>query len=381
MFEPIIRLISGKLKNEVDEIYANRIIRTFAISLISVFIPIFLLKHNFSLRLAILYIFYMFFFLLVFSFVVVRLQKRIGLKHCLFISIFFLAIYLSLILFLSDVISGFSPIMKSIYVFLLGLTLGLNLAFYWMPINILFSSDVKDHIGINVGLLAALPSLTAGIAPLIGGLIITHNVNVLMIITLVLLIISIMPLFFTKEKKYAKMVNINKSMIKNNKGLILGYIIQGAVTSMMWLWAIIVFRLIGTYMSVAYISTLESLSIALVSIGIGLAIEKYNKTRLFRIGVVFNSVVYILVFFVVNSKNVYLLSILMGSIIGMYVLPLFAATCRMAEHNPGFMIFREIWLSVGRLPLLLLALIIPLNYSLLIAAAVLLIGGLANIGK
>ncbi len=304
MLEPILRSIHGKLRNEVDEIYANSIIRTFAISLVSIFIPIFLLKHNFSLRFAILYIIYMFSFFLVFSFFVSRLQKKIGIKHCFFISVFFLAIYLSLVLFMSNIISGFSLLMKNVYVFLLGLTYGLNLAFYWMPINILFSQDVKDHLGIKVGLLSSLPAITAGIAPLIGGIIITHNVKLLMLIAITLLFISTIPLFFTEEKRYLKMININRKMIKNNKGLILGYIVQGTIMSMMWLWAIIVFRLIKTYMSVAYVSTLGNLSVAFISMGVGFAIQKYSKTRLFRIGVLFNSIIYVLIFFIVNTNNV-----------------------------------------------------------------------------
>ena len=45
-----------KIRNELEEIYLNQVIRTFAVSLIGIFIPIYLLNIGFALNEALFYL-------------------------------------------------------------------------------------------------------------------------------------------------------------------------------------------------------------------------------------------------------------------------------------------------------------------------------------
>ena len=80
----INRLI--KLKSELSEIYLNQVIQTFAVSLIGIFIPIYLLEIGFDLIMVFNYYLIFSVCIIVLSVLPIRLSNKIGLKHTIFLS-------------------------------------------------------------------------------------------------------------------------------------------------------------------------------------------------------------------------------------------------------------------------------------------------------
>lgn len=369
----LVRIALRKLKDETDEIYLNRTIQTFALALFSIFVPIFLLKNDFSLNLAVGYILYMYLVFGIVSFYVGILQEKIGIKKCIMLSTPFLILHLLFFIFPFH-FYAFTQLQKHLFVFFTGLTAGIYNALYWVSVNILFARHTGHNLGVKIGILTALPSFTAAIAPFFGGIIATLNARMLFLLSCILIVFSIVPFFFSKQNVIrGSAFYINKYILKKNLNLGLLYIVQGAFYASGWIWLIFIYTILHTYFSIGSAMSIVYLSSAVVSLFIGWLIDKHGNTNVFVFGCISNTALLIALFllyeyFWFNAFLVFLFSVLLGLVAYPFDIPLFALSCRIAKHNASIMVFRELFLTVGRLFVLILAFVIPLHYVLFVSA-------------
>ncbi len=86
------------IKSELQEVYLNLIIQSFALSLIAIFVPIYLIKLGYSLNQALVFVMVELGMLSFFTPFAVSLAKRFGFKHVILyraplIVLYFIALY------------------------------------------------------------------------------------------------------------------------------------------------------------------------------------------------------------------------------------------------------------------------------------------------
>lgn len=136
-------------------------IQSFALSMIGIFIPIYLLTLHYSVSQVLLFFITHYSFLLVFAFVAIYTASHIGLQQTIIARFPFLFAYFVLLYLLPSV---------KIPLFAIALLGGLASAFYWIPLHILFTRNAeKKDVGASTGKLFAFPKLASIAGPLIGG--------------------------------------------------------------------------------------------------------------------------------------------------------------------------------------------------------------------
>ena len=258
--------------------------RSFAISMVGIFVPIFFLERGFSF-LSVLF-FYLIqsvvqIFLYVFG---SKIPGKIGIKHSILLSMPFLISFfilsnnvLSYRKFFSDyaIISFFSVIF-SIAMFL-----------YWFSFHVDFVKFTNSKTeGQQIGMLQALTTFFSVLGPLFGGLIITHySFNVLFIITSIILFLATIPLFMSKEIKVDleyKTKNIFK-FEKRSRNIF--FFAEGArQESALVFWPIFLFFISIQISSLGLLYSMTNLLLAIFSIFVGRISDVFNKSLLMRVG-------------------------------------------------------------------------------------------------
>ena len=115
-------------QKELSEIYIAVIIRSLAISMIGLFIPIYMyvdLGYSIS-KIALFFIYYTMAFALLTVFVA-KFSARYGFKHSMLISSFLTIIYLALLYYLKVGLVHYS---------IVGIVFGVSSAFYWLAFHL-----------------------------------------------------------------------------------------------------------------------------------------------------------------------------------------------------------------------------------------------------
>ncbi len=247
------------LKNrELDELYASISLRSLALSLIGVFIPLFLLKTGFTLKQVFLY--YILFNLLRMGFSIIagRIASRYGFKHLILFSIPFLITFFVLLyanpknFFQLSLIALFGSIANSLF------WVGYHTDFAR------FSESGKRNQEISVANVFILVLKSLG--PLAGSLILTFaGFHILFLISIVIIISSSIPLFFSKEVYEPLNYSLKKLFLDINIKKLLASMSRGINASVMLVtWPVYVFLYImdknyialGGATSIAFVSTL-----------------------------------------------------------------------------------------------------------------------------
>jgi DHA1 family multidrug resistance protein-like MFS transporter len=180
------------LKDELQGVYVNLMIQSFAISLIAIFVPIYLLKLGYSLNQVILFEAVKFAGLSFFSPITALLAKRIGFKHLIFFRVPMYIFYLTCLIMLEKF---------SLPIYLIGLIGGVSGSLYWVSLKSIFAKHShKEKRGYEASKASALPKLATIFGPAIGGMIaVALGFKVLVTIVCLLLFISVLPLISTGE--------------------------------------------------------------------------------------------------------------------------------------------------------------------------------------
>src|SRR3989338_3259665 len=154
-------------RKELTQVYASAALRSFAISLVSLFIPIYLyIERGYTLQETLIFFLIYSVMFALFTPVAAKFSARYGIKHSVLISV---PLYLGFIILLYLL-----PHFK-IPLFVMGILLGMSLAFYWMGMNLVFrKASNQCSRGAEVGKKMSVSILATMIGPLLGGLIIQN---------------------------------------------------------------------------------------------------------------------------------------------------------------------------------------------------------------
>jgi MFS family permease len=338
-------------KNNIDEIVVHNSIESFALCLISIFIPIFLYNLNYSLKQIYIYYFLYFVSFAFFSFFSHNFVK-LGLKKTLVfrpISLIFFFIWLYSLNKFPNTLN------------FLAIYNGLITGFYWVAFHCFFAVKTNENNSLErVGVLFSFPKILTIFSPILGGLIITYlGFNPLFFLVSIFLLVSIIPLSkmkdFELDLDFELKNLLNKSFIK----YFFGFIAEGVYYAVFAiLFPLFVYLYIGKTLEIGFLSFFMSLAGIIAPIVISKAC-KHKTSKFIKIFSIIEGLLFIMVLFIKTSVSAFLLSFVISIFANFWLLPFYSRLYRHSKHNNSrdlleFMTLKEIILSLSRASIFLI---------------------------
>jgi len=339
------------LKNkELDELYVSTAVRGLAISMVAVFVPIYLLELKYSL--ASIMIFYALFyaFKTLFIYPAAKIVSKYGPKHAILYSLPFLILNY---LMLRTLDVYFWPL------WVIAIIGGINSSLFWMGYHTDFAKfSNKKSRGKEIGLVTVLSSLLYSFGPAIGGVIAAaFGFHALFILIAVILGLSAIPLFMTKDIHEPFNFSLKKSLsgqkLKEFWGLA-GIGIEGSVGAVIW--PIFIFLFILKSVTSLGIVTSLSLVLSLIFTLIIAELTDVRRKFVFKASGVLNAALWLVKIFLKTVPQVYIADSFYGIFKTMKKISFDATSYDKARRGNllGFIVFREIVPSLGRVAVFLI---------------------------
>ncbi len=340
-------------KKKLSQIYVSVLIRSFAISLISLFIPLYLYKElSYTLEQTLLFFIFYAVIFAVSTPLAAKFSARYGIKHAILLSVPFFLIFVLLLYFL--------PLIK-IPLVIVSAFLGLYVAFYWMGFHLVFYHNSNHkHRGEAFGKRRSVSIFGTMLGPIFGGFIIKYvGFYLVFLIIILLMFISAFFLFLSKDKhvKYDFSVRSifngkywKDSLFFVSRGT---YAIAAGV-----IWPLFIFFIVDDYFILGIVGTLASgMSVILVWFT-GKYSDLIGKRKIVRWTVWFESLSWFLRALVNNTLQVFGVTLLGGLTYGIFEAPLGALEYDKARGNiTEYFVSREIFICLGRILILTFVLI------------------------
>jgi len=341
------------LKKQLNELYIVHAINSFAFSLVGIFIPIYLLQVGFSLTQVFTFYAVRYTSIFAFAFLGMYIAQSTGLKHILYAR---LPIMISFLYFLST-LDG-----TGIFYLFVSIIHGLQVALYWMPMHSLFiKNSTRKHLGEEVGKWFSFPKMLTVFGPLLGGLIvIKFGFNVLFLVVSIILLLSIFPLYYTKEIKPHVSFKLKEGLKMFKKYPMYFFAAMGEGVFLATegiIWPIFVFLILGDILAIGYVGTLLGVGSASFILFLGRMLDKYDMKRILHIGVPFVTVLWITRIFATTEYRIYVITLVAGFLVSLLTVPFTSITYRLAKKNniDEFILFRETALAISRVLVMVFA--------------------------
>lgn len=277
---------------ELNEIFAVMSLRSFAVSMIGIFVPIYMYTLGYSLQEIFLLHIIMFFIEFAFELVAAQVISKLGPKHSIALSMPFLVAHFWL---LSTVPQYHWPL------WLIAAAGGISLALYWQGYNYDFSrSKTKNGATKDISRLYIMLAVLGAIAPFVGGTIATYfGFQALYGVVIGLLMIVFLPLIWFKEKQRSRPLNSGSIKLSDIYRDILAYGGSGMEASVtMIIWPLFVFAIVGTVQKVGIITSLTVILSIMVTYFVGKKVNNGNRHNFVKYGGLVDSLTYIVIIFV-----------------------------------------------------------------------------------
>lgn len=258
-----IQQIQYSLEKEISELYWSIALRNFAIGLVSIFVPIYVFIY-FNHSIVAVFIYYLSHYIgqVLIVPLAARTLGKLGIKKSMAFGNPFLGLYfLCLIL---------APKLGFFFIILAVICIITYLTFFWPARHIDFAKFVtRKKTGRQIGTANIIAALVGTIMPLIGGfLIFKFGFTFTFIISIILLFLSTIPLFFSPEVYEHYTLTWKQSFLKllekKNRGTSLAFFFEGIeYTVWLFLFPIFIFIVIGRIETIGLVTSV-SLAVALV---------------------------------------------------------------------------------------------------------------------
>lgn len=269
---------------ELNSVYTAMSLKTFAFSLIVIFIPIYLHSLDYSFRSILGYFAAVYLFCSIGEYISGLLVSKYGSRYILATSFPLMAISLVFLLTLG---TYHWPL------WLLAFIASIPQPLFWVPYHDNFSkAKHKKKAGREVGKVGVLVAVFGALGPVIGGVVAEEfGMQATIAISTVILLAAIPPLFRGKEIVTKRPLKLRNFSVKRNwKDMIAygGYGLEASAS--MVLWPFFLFLIVGTYKEVGFIATFALLLTIAVMIFAGKVTDRYERKKVLRAGGVLNFV-------------------------------------------------------------------------------------------
>ena len=362
---------SGSVPEGFNSLYTAKTINFAASGLLGIFMPIFLytlFDSNFQLVM----MWYLIGILLYMTVIAYGAQflNRFGFRKALQVSAIFGALHYIVFYFMN----------KETMLYLIPISI-ITLTFwrmtYWLPYHIKFVQFTqKKNRGRQLSLMLATASLLGVFAPIIAGAIITHlDFKVLFIIAIVLFLASGIPYLTiprTHEKYSWSYIETWKQLFsKKNRTLVVPLISDGAENAVgIIIWPIFIFEILnGNYFEVGAISTFIIGATTIMQLATGKYIDKkIKKEYMLKLGSIMYSLGWIFKIFVATSFHIFAAGAY-HSVMKVFTRTPFDTLVYEIAADQGhyideFTTLREMAIGIGRVVMLVVAIIVSLYASI-----------------
>lgn len=330
---------------ELNALYASIAIRTFAFSMIAIFVPIYLLQSGLSITQVLIFFSVFSFTHAIASFPAAKIAAKRGFKHSILYSIPFLIVAL-LMLYTLELYNW--PI------YLIAVIFGFNNAFFWIGFHTDFAkfSDKKKR-GAQVGTARIVTSIFNVLGPLIGGLILTFiGFKVLFILVSILLFSATIPLFKSKDlyspAKFTLKGTFKGRKIRDSIGFV-GFGFERVMAGVIWP-IFIFFTIFGEkFISLGLVTSLTLFSSLIFVFVVG----KFSDTKrraVLRTGAIGSAIVWFFKTAVVTPIQVFLIDIFYGATNTMSGIAFQALSYDKANKHviSRYILYREFMINIAR---------------------------------
>ncbi len=344
--------VNFKVNKELKQFYLSIILRTFALSLIALFIPLYLIKEvglGFS-NVLLFYIISVIVYMISAVFGALFCSK-LGARHMMMLMQPFYILMYALIYLMK-----FKPSLMINVAILSGVTDG----FFWLSYHSIFAGSTdKNHRSEEVSIANVMAILIGVLGPLIGGLIV-YYLGFLSLFVFVgcLLIISAVPLYFTKD--LTERFKFKFKDVFNSKHFrdLLGFFGYGAFgIGEAILWPLFLFLVLTNYVAVGGLASLSGIVRAIVSYLTGKAGDKIGKRIFINVGSLLNSLSWFFRYFFNSVLGVTLISLYSGLTSMIFEGPFTALVYDRVNYHKNkleYLAFRQIALGLGQLVILVI---------------------------
>ena len=332
-------------KKELTQIYFSVALRSFAISLISIFIPLYLFQEKgLSFEQTLLFFIFYSVVFAVTTPLAAKFASRFGIKHSIIVGVPLYMLFVTLMNYSS------STIMQLL---LTSASLGASQAFYWMGMHLVFfHASHPEHRGEEVGIRSGVTVLSTMLGPFIGGLLITFvGFNAVFGLTAFILSASVVVLLLNGDgyasyhfsmrtvfdPKYWK-----DSLFFVSRGS--HVIVQGVI------WPLFIFFILKSYLSMGVIGSLMSLSSAVLFWGVGRYSDHADKRKIMRWGSVLESGMWVIMGLIKTVPQVFIVTIASSLVSAIRESPTGALEYDKAKGQvAAYFVNREVFICLGRI--------------------------------
>lgn len=342
-------------RKELTQVYISAGLRAFALSLISLFIPLYLYKelgYSFAQTIG----FFLFFsvVLAITTPIAAKFAARYGVKHTIGVSVPLYMIFVLLLYLLPD---------YQISLLLVSAFFGASIAFYWMGMHLVFyHASHPHHRGEEFGKRESATILGSLLGPLLGGGIIgIAGFKAVFILVFSILLCSVLVLFKSRENHVRYHFSFRSVLNKEHWRDSLFFVSRGTYTITEGvIWPLFVFVILGSYIALGAMGSLLSA----ISILLLWAVGKYSdhgpvdKRKIMRFTTIFDSIAWLLRSMVTTVGGVFATTALGAFTFGIRESPLGALEYDKARGEAApYFVSREIFICLGRILILTLVLL------------------------
>lgn len=345
MFHLIDWLYKVDLSKEIQEVYLHSFLFKLGESLVSIFVPLYLLNEGFSIFTVILFYVTYYSMHIIFSLPFMHLASAIGYKTTsLLSSVFILSFYVGL--------RGVD--VYSFLLFPVAMAGGIGFNLYWTGMNpeVAKSSDDKDRDE-ETGIFFSMPALASMISPFIGGVILAGlGFQFLFSLTAGLMFLSFTPFLLSREHHDGMNVNFSQLLSRRLLFDISTYMFEGAHSvAKKVLWPLYLAVIITGSVSIGIAGSLLAFGGAVTSIFVGRLIQDHGKKQVILTGSVLSGISLVVMSFVVTPMQAALISGVHGLVYTGVNLPIYSIAIERSEEIDllEYFALREICLSIGRI--------------------------------
>ncbi|MBI2662333.1 MFS transporter [Candidatus Woesearchaeota archaeon] len=340
-------------RKELTQVYASAALRSFAISLVSLFIPLYLyIERGYSLQETLLFFLIYSVLFALFTPLAAKFSARYGVKHAVLISVPLYLVFIVLLYLLPQV---------NIPLSVIGFFLGMSLAFYWMGMNLVFRKASKQcSRGAEVGKNMSISILATMIGPLLGGLIIQNfGFKILFIISGLGLLGSAFFLFLSKEKHIPYNFSLKNIFANGNWSNALFFMSRGTyIMAEGVIWPLFIFAVLGSYASLGLMGMILSGISALLLWKVGCYSDKIDRRKIIISMSIFESLGWFMRSVVDKVWHVFGITIFGAIVYGIREAPMEALELDKAQRDIAtYFVHREIFICLGRILMILIVLI------------------------
>jgi len=339
------------LKRDVTKLYMTVAIRNFAMGMVSIFSPIYLyLYFGKSIPLTLLFFGVMFGLYGVFAVMGGKIAAAIGSNKSMLLSAFF---YIAYYLALFSIYESFLLVPIAIIVAAIGMAL------FWPAFHTDFtrfsSQDSRGKETSRVNIATLFPTV---LSPAIGGLILmSFGFPVLFITVAVLLLASMIPLFYTREHQEVYTDSYEKAwgriFKKENRKTSIGLLSEGVELLInFYIFPLFLFTLAINFSEMGGIASFALLASSLFMLYAGRIADTKDRPWLLNVGAVWTSIAWILKYFVTGAFDALLAQTIYRISRAAARVPFwtyfYEKAAAKGPEADEFIVYREILVNIGR---------------------------------